>query len=126
MTEELIFHELSFIFTLQEVQVSVLCVYCIENLKLVITVPVDSLTGLDIKACLHVDHVPGHINFCGYMPDWESDFTVWACTYFTAVYINFAGLVQILVGHVKMFAGHVNFHNHMPIGHVYASSCKLF
>ena len=22
----------------------------------------------------HVDLVPGHINFCGYMPDWASDF----------------------------------------------------
>ena len=40
-------------------------------------------TGLDIKACPgHVDLVPGHINFCDYVPDWASDFSVWACTYF--------------------------------------------
>ena len=30
----------------------------------------------------HADLVPGHINFCGYMSDWASDFSVWSCTYF--------------------------------------------
>ena len=30
----------------------------------------------------HVDLVPGHINFCGYLPDRASDFSFWACTYF--------------------------------------------
>ena len=39
--------------------------------------------GLDIKACPgHVNVVPGHINFCGYVPDLASDFPAWACTYF--------------------------------------------
>ena len=41
------------------------------------------IEGLDIKACLgHVDFVRGHINFCGYVPGWASDFSVWTCTYF--------------------------------------------
>ena len=35
-----------------------------------------------------------------------------------AVYISFTGLVQILAGHIKNFAGHVNFQNHVPDGHV--------
>ena len=40
-------------------------------------------TGVNIKACPgHVDLVPGHLNFCGYVPDWASDFSAWACTYF--------------------------------------------
>ena len=40
-------------------------------------------SGLDIKACPgHVDLVPRHINFCGYVPDWASDSLVRACTYF--------------------------------------------
>ena len=30
----------------------------------------------------HVDLVPGHLNFCSYVPNWASDFSVWACTYF--------------------------------------------
>ena len=30
----------------------------------------------------HVDLVPGHINFRGYVPDWASDFSVRACTNF--------------------------------------------
>ena len=39
---------------------------------------------------------------------------------FPAVYTSFIGLyrVQILAGHVKIFAGHVNFDNHVPDGHV--------
>ena len=37
---------------------------------------------------------------------------------FPAVYINFSGLVQILAGHMRIFAGHVNFQNHVPDGHV--------
>ena len=37
---------------------------------------------------------------------------------FPAVYINFAGLVQILAGHVKFFAGHITFQNYMPDRHV--------
>ena len=42
-----------------------------------------SIAGLHIKACLgHVDLVSGHTNFCGYVPDWASDFSVRACNYF--------------------------------------------
>ena len=37
---------------------------------------------------------------------------------FPAVYISFTGLVQILSGHVKVFAGHINFQNHVSDGHV--------
>ena len=37
---------------------------------------------------------------------------------FPAVYISFTGLVQILAGHMKISAGHVNFQNHVPDGHV--------
>ena len=37
---------------------------------------------------------------------------------FPVVYISFTGLVQILAGHMKIFAGHVNFQNHVPDGHV--------
>ena len=36
----------------------------------------------------------------------------------TAVYVSFTGLVQILAGHVKIFAGKVHFQNHVPNGHV--------
>ena len=79
------------------------------------------VAGLDIKARPHhVDLVSGHINFCGYVPERASDFSVWACTVliFPVVYISFTGLVQILAGHMKFFAGHVNFQNHVPDGHV--------
>ena len=37
---------------------------------------------------------------------------------FPAVYRTFTGLVQILAGHVKIFARHVNFHNYLPDVHV--------
>ena len=30
----------------------------------------------------HVDFVPGHINLCGYVPDWASNFLGWAHYYF--------------------------------------------
>ena len=44
------------------------------------------ISELNIKACPHarghVDLVPWHINYCGYVPDWASDFLIWACTYF--------------------------------------------
>ena len=68
----------------------------------------------------HLDLFPGHINFCGYMREWESDFSVWACTVlvFPAVYISFTGLWHILAEHVIIFAGHVNFQNHVPDGHI--------
>ena len=32
--------------------------------------------------------------------------------------LAYAGLVQILTGHVEIFAGHVHFQNHVPDGHV--------
>ena len=34
----------------------------------------------------HVDFVPGHINFCGYLPGRATDFSFWACTYFFQQY----------------------------------------
>ena len=37
---------------------------------------------------------------------------------FPTVCISFTGLVQVLAGHVKIFAGQVNFQNHVPNGHV--------
>ena len=68
------------------------------------------ISGLDIKACPgRVDLVPGHINFCGYVPDWTMIFQSGHVLIFSAVHISFAGLVQILAGHIKKFAGHVNF-----------------
>ena len=33
-------------------------------------------------------------------------------------YITFSVFVHILAGHVKIFAGHINFWSHMPNGHV--------
>ena len=43
------------------------------------------LAGLDVKACPgHVDLAPGHIKFCGYVPDRSSDISVWACTNFSS------------------------------------------
>ena len=35
---------------------------------------------------------------------------------FPAVYISSTELVHILAGHMKIFAGHVNFQNHVPNG----------
>ena len=68
------------------------------------------ISGLDIKACPgHVDLVPGHIKFCGYVPGWAMIFQSGHVLIFSAVHISFAGLVQILAGHIKKFAGHVNF-----------------
>ena len=64
----------------------------------------------------HVDLVPGHINFCCYMPDWASDFQYGHVLIFPAVYVSFTGLVQILAGHVKIFAGHINFRTMCPTG----------
>ena len=32
----------------------------------------------------HVNLVPGHIHFCGYVPDWAGNFSICACTYFTS------------------------------------------
>ena len=34
------------------------------------------------------------------------------------MYTTFTGLVLILAGHAEIFAGHVNFQNHVPDGHV--------
>ena len=50
----------------------------LEILQSCTTATVDGLvqdcsnsTGVNIKACPgHVDLVPGHLNFCGYVPDW--------------------------------------------------------
>ena len=40
-----------------------------------------------VPVCLgHVDFVPGHINFCGYLPGRAHDFSFWACTYFFQQY----------------------------------------
>ena len=52
------------------------------------------------------------------MPEWASEFQSGHVLIFPAMYISFTGLVQILDGQVKIFAGHVNFQNHMPDGHV--------
>ena len=74
-------------------------------------------TGLDIKACPgHVDLVPGYINFCGYVLTGQVIFQSGHVLIFPAEYVSFTGLAQISAGHVKIFAGHVNFQNHMPDG----------
>ena len=64
-----------------------------------------------VSACPgHVDFVPGHINFCGYLPDRQVTFhSGHVLIFFSAVYISFTGLVQIVAGHMKIFARHINF-----------------
>ena len=42
-------------------------------------------SGLNIEACPgHVHFVPGHIDLCGYMPDWARDFSGRAHDYFSS------------------------------------------
>ena len=78
--------------------------------------------GLDTKACPHapghVDLVPGHIIFAVTCPAGQVIFQYGHVLIFPTVYGGFTGLAQILAGHVKIFAGHVNFQNQVPNGHV--------
>ena len=66
----------------------------------------------------HVDFVPGHVNCCGYVPDWASDFPVWACTYFfSSIHKLYRACIDI--GWARQnFAGHIHLKNHVPDGHV--------
>ena len=57
-----------------------------------------------------------HKTFVVTCPTGQVIFQSWHVLIFPAVYISFTGFVQILDEHMKIFAGHVNFQNHIPMG----------
>ena len=60
----------------------------------------------------------GHLHFCGYVPDWASDFLVWAFTYFSrSIYKLYRVCTNIGWAGENICRAH-QFQNHMPDGHV--------
>ena len=65
-----------------------------------------------------VDLVPGHINFCGYVPHWASDFFSQGMYFFpSSIHKLYRACTNIGWAH-EHFCRALQFQNHMPDGHV--------